>query len=85
MRERILKIRRRRRKAQQRLQALYKENTARLYRKAQTLSSEDENWWDSVRLELEQVIAQRESEIATIRAKIEMLEPIESQLADRDS
>lgn len=84
MREGILKIRRRRRKAQQRLQALYKENTARLYRKAQRLSSEDENWWDSVRLELEQVIAQRESEIATIRAKIDLLEPFETQPADMD-
>jgi hypothetical protein len=74
IRERILKVRRRRRKAQQRLEALREENTARLWRKAQSLKSEDENWWDSVRLELEEVIARRESEIEDIVAKINLLQ-----------
>jgi hypothetical protein len=74
MRERILKVRRRRRKAHQRLQALREENTSKLWRKAQSLKSEDENWWDSVRLELEGVIARRESEIEDIKGKIRLLE-----------
>ncbi len=78
MRERILKIRRRRRKTFQRLQTLREENSAKLWRKAQRLEGEDENWWDSVRLELERAIARRESEIAEIQAKIELLEPAES-------
>jgi hypothetical protein len=75
IRERILKIRRRRRKAHQRLKALHEENTTKLFRKAQMLESEDANWWDSVRLELERVIGQREEEIGAIQAKIELLEP----------
>jgi hypothetical protein len=74
IRERILKLRRRRRKAAQRLKALRQENTAKLYRKAQSLESDDENWWDSVRLELERVINRLESEITEINAKINLLE-----------
>jgi hypothetical protein len=74
MRERILMLRRRRHKSRQRLKALRQENTAKLWRKAQSLKSEDENWWDSVRLELEQAVARLESETAEINAKITLLE-----------
>jgi hypothetical protein len=75
IREKILKLRRRRRTVQQRFKALHQENTAKLWRKAQSLNTEDENWWDSVRLELEQAITRLESEVAEIKAKIELLEP----------
>ncbi|MFZ0548813.1 MAG: hypothetical protein WAM60_25410 [Candidatus Promineifilaceae bacterium] len=78
LRERILKLRRRRRKAVQRLKALRQENSARLWRKAQSLTSEDENWWDSVRLELERAIQRREEEIALIKNKIAVLEAEEA-------
>lgn len=74
MREQIMKLQHRHRKARQRLKTLRQENTAKLWRKAQSLESEDENWWDSVRLELERAIARRESEVAVIKAKIALLE-----------
>lgn len=77
LRERILKLRRRRQKARQRLKALNQENTAKLWRKAKSLESEDENWWDSVRQELEQAIAGLESEITQINIKLSFLEPKE--------
>jgi hypothetical protein len=73
IREHILKLRRRRRKANQRLKALREENTAKLYRKAQSLKSDDGNWWDSVRVELEGVIGRLETEIAEINSKISLL------------
>jgi hypothetical protein len=75
IREQILKLHRRRRKARQRFKALHQENTAKLWRKAQSLNTEDEYWWDSVRLELEQAITRLESEVSEIKTKIELLEP----------
>ena len=44
----ILKAQRLHRKSRQRLKMLRQENTARLWRKAQELEEEDDNWWDIV-------------------------------------
>ena len=41
------------RKVTQQFQAMKNENTARLWRKAQQLENEGQNWWDAVRIELE--------------------------------
>lgn len=71
LREQILKAERLRRKSRQRLKMLRQENTARLWRKAQELENEGDNWWDGVRRELEQAITQRQQTIQKLRAQIQ--------------
>jgi hypothetical protein len=71
LREQILKCGRRRRKVIQQLKALREENTARLWRKAQALAVDGDNWWDLVRRELEQAIAQRQQQLDWLKAQVE--------------
>ncbi len=74
LREYILKAQRLRRKADQRLTLLRQENTARLWRKAQELDEEDDNWWDVVRRELESAIQRRQETVAKLHQQIRDIE-----------
>lgn len=74
LREQIMKVRRLRRKALQRLKTLRQENTARLWRKAQELEEGGDNWWDSVRRELVAAINRRQQTVAALAAQVEALE-----------
>lgn len=73
LREQIMKVGRLRRKAVQRLKSLRQENTARLWRKAQELDPDGENWWDSVRRELETAVFQRQHTITRLAAQVDAL------------
>lgn len=73
LREQIMKVGRLRRKAVQRLKSLRQENTARLWRKAQELDPDGENWWDSVRRELETAVFQRQQTITRLAAQVDAL------------
>lgn len=79
LREQLMKVRRLRRKALQRLQTLRQENTAKLWRKAQELEEEGDNWWDSVRRELETAVARRRQTVADLAAQVELL----AEMADK--
>ena len=55
----------------QRLVVLREENTARLWRKAQRLESDDTHWWEVVRQEIEGAIERLEVEIARLSELVE--------------
>lgn len=74
LREQIMKVQRLRRRAIQRLQSLRQENTAKLWRKAQELEEEGDNWWDSVRRELATAVARRQRTITQLTAQIAAVE-----------
>jgi hypothetical protein len=71
--EQIMLCRRRRRKVQRQLQSQRAENTAHLWRKAQLLEQEGENWWAVVRRDLEQAQARMEAEIAQLEEQLAVL------------
>jgi len=73
LRQRILGARRRRRRVQQQLQSLREENTARLYYKAQALDEGSADWWTLVQRELEEAIARRRQDVATLRKQLEQV------------
>lgn len=54
LRKSLLGCKRRLAKVVEQFQAMKQENTARLWRKAEQLESDGQNWWDAVRVELEQ-------------------------------
>ena len=80
LREQIMKVRRLRRRAIQRLATLRQENTDRLWHKAQELEEEGDNWWDSVRRELETAVARRRQTVAGLAAQVELL----AKMADEE-
>ncbi len=71
LRERILQCRRRRRKVDRRLQALRRDKTARLWRKARTLDDKNEDWWTAVRRDLAAARARLEQEVADLERQVE--------------
>lgn len=73
LRERLLQIRRRRRKVRRQLETLRQESTARLWRKAQELGEQGEDWWTSVRRELEAARARLQSDVARLREQVDAL------------
>ena len=81
LREQIMKVRRLRRRAIQRLATLRQENTDRLWHKAQELEEEGDNWWDSVRRELETSVARRRQTVASLAAQVELL----AEMADDEA
>lgn len=83
LREKIMQLRRRRRKVRRQLQAQRRENTARLWQKAQQLEEEGENWWAVVRRDLEQARTRMEGEIAQFQALIAQLEETQAQLQEQ--
>lgn len=74
LREYILKAQRLRRKSRQRLKLLRQENTARLWRKAQELEEDDDNWWDVVRRELELAVQRRQKTVNNLQTQIGHIE-----------
>ncbi|MBK8985164.1 MAG: hypothetical protein IPM39_03645 [Chloroflexi bacterium] len=74
LREQIMKVQRLRRKAIQQLQSLRQENTAKLWRKAQELEQDGDNWWDSVRRELAAAVARRQAVVDHLAAQLAALE-----------
>lgn len=76
MRERLLNLKRRRRKTLKQLDELLKDSTTILCYKAQTLEAEGRNWWDEIRVDLEREIRGREAEVAELRQQVAQLEKI---------
>jgi len=72
LKRQLVRLQQRERRARQRLATSRQENTARLWRKAQRLDSDDAHWWEIVRQEIERAIGRLEGEVAQL---IAMLEP----------
>lgn len=66
LRERLMQCRRRQRKLGRQLQALRRENTARLWRKARDFPDQSDNWWALVRRDLEAARARLEAEVTAL-------------------
>lgn len=73
LRQKILRCRRRRRKVAQQLRALRQENIAKLWRRAQRLEQESEDWWHDVQQSLAREIARLRVELADLRAQVALL------------
>jgi hypothetical protein len=74
LREGIMKARHQRRKARQQLSLLRQENTARLWRRAQTLEGEGKDWWSVVQSDLDRAVGRLELEVAGLKAQLEDME-----------
>lgn len=74
LRQKIQRCRRRRRKASQQLHALRQETTARLWRRAQELENDANDWWRSVQRSLEREIGRLQVEVADLQAQVAILE-----------
>ena len=77
LQKQLIRLRQRRRKAERRLAVLRRENTARLWQKAQHLDDDDVNWWEIVRREIEQAIDRVSQDVNHLREQIAALEPLE--------
>ena len=75
----INKMRRLERKAKRQLAALRQENTARLWRRVQTLDDHDEDGWSIIRRELEQAITNRQDENCQLRDQVEKLDQVNQE------
>lgn len=75
LREEILKARRGRRKAKQQLALLRRENTARLWQRAQTIEEAGKDWWSLVERELNEAVARLQEEVAALKEQLAGLEP----------
>lgn len=76
LQERIARCHRRRRKVLRQFQTLRQESTARLWRKAQELET-DENWWSGVRHDLETARTRLEADVAALQQQIDALLPVD--------
>lgn len=74
LRERLLQIRRRRRKVRRQLETLRQESTARLWRKAQEVGEPGEDWWTPIRRELEAARARLRAEVVALREQVGALQ-----------
>ena len=68
--EAITKMQRLRNKARRQLATLREENTARLWRRAESLEAHDQDGWSVIRRELEQAIDRRASDVASLRRQL---------------
>jgi hypothetical protein len=68
-----LHIQQRTRRARRRLESLMRENTARLWQKAQELDDGSEDWWNLVRRDIEQAITRRKRDNDALLAQIEQV------------
>ena len=75
----INKMRRLERKAKRQLEALRRENTARLWLRVQTLEEQDEDGWSVIRRELERAIILREKEIQELQEQLAKLDRSEEE------
>ena len=71
LKRRLVRLQQRERRARQRLVISRQENTARLWRKAQRLDSDDTHWWEIVRQEIERAIAPLADEVARLTELVE--------------
>ncbi len=74
LRQQVMQVQRRLRKVKRQMKLLHRENTARLYHRAQRLEEQGDNWWDIVRRELEAAIERRQQEIARLQKQLAWLE-----------
>lgn len=74
LREEIMKARRQRRKAKQQLALLRRENTARLWQRAQTIEEAGRDWWSLVQSELSEAVTRLEREVAALKKQLEKME-----------
>jgi hypothetical protein len=74
LRHQILRCQQGRRKARRRLNTLRQENTARLWKKALRLDSEDTHWWEVVRQEIEMAIERLQKEVNQLKILMEASE-----------
>ena len=75
LRQQLVRLQQRRRRARGRLVVSREENTARLWRKAQRLESDDTHWWEVVRREIELAIGRLEKEVGRLAEILEPPEP----------
>jgi hypothetical protein len=71
LREEILKARRGRRKAKQQLTLLRRENTARLWQRAQAIAEGGQDWWSLVQGELQEAVQRLQREVAALEKQLE--------------
>lgn len=71
LKRQLVRLQQRRRRVKQRLVISREENTARLWRKAQRLETDDTHWWEVVRREIEQAINRLEQEVAQLSKIVE--------------
>ena len=71
LKSRLVRLRQRERRARQRLVVSREENTARLWRKAQRLDSDDTHWWEVVRQEIERAIGRVGGEVERLQVLVE--------------
>jgi hypothetical protein len=74
LRQGILSARRQCRKARYQLMLLRKENSARLWSRAQSIEGQGRDWWSLVRLELGQAIDRRQTELDELQSQLDRLE-----------
>jgi hypothetical protein len=77
LRQQLVRLQQRRRRARGRLAVSREENTARLWRKAQRLESDDTHWWEVVRQEIERAIGRLEEVTGRLS---DLLQPPDPQL-----
>lgn len=83
LRQQILSCQRRQRKVKRQLQTLRRENTARLWQRAQRLEEKGDNWWDIVRRELKEAIIRQKRGVARLKrmlVEIEKTQPTVEEL-----
>lgn len=73
-RQAINKMRRLESKAKRQLAALRRENTARLWQRAQLLDEHDEDGWGVIRRELRSQISRRQHEVVILRRQVDALD-----------
>lgn len=71
LKQQLARLQQRRRRARRRLVVSREENTARLWRKAQRLETDESHWWEVVRQEIERAIARLEEEVAHLAERLE--------------
>ena len=74
LRQQIVRLKQRRRRAQGRLTSMQQENTARLWYKAQRLDERDSHWWEIVRREIEMASERVSVQVDGLRDAIGVLE-----------
>lgn len=74
LREQILKVQRRQRRARQQLASLRRENTARLWHKAAALEANGRPWWEAVRADLMNLIARCQADINELETAVSQRE-----------
>jgi hypothetical protein len=74
LRQQIVRLKQRRRRAKRRLAAMRQENTARLWLKAQRLDEKDSHWWEIVRREIEQANESVSGQVEELQGDIAVLE-----------